>query len=151
MAKTRKKTQKNKSVELLPRTTETNAIGILKDVVKAIREEPLRYDQNEWIQFRSEDQIGPQCGTVCCVAGWVCVLTRPKSDRTGRSVLRADVSDKAKEVLGINDVEADRLFDGSPKEVCEAGTPGSRAYMEAGVRHIERFMRDELGYKGPKL
>ena len=149
---TRKVARKRAAKESLPRTTATTPIGILKDVVKTIREEPLRYNQGDWIHKPDETEVGPACGTICCVAGWVAVLTRPKSDKDATQVQRGDVALNARRRLGLDIEQADRLFDGDPPEVkASYAPPGSRAYMEAGVRHIESFMRSELGYKGPKL
>jgi hypothetical protein len=56
---------------------------------------------------------------------------------------------RARHALGLNSDQAFRLFDGSA--ISGKGRPGTKRYVEAGVRHIEKFMRDELGYTGPKL
>lgn len=138
------------STASVPRIRAKTPIGILKAVVRLIREEPLRYYQRDWVRVVSSRDDGkmPPCGTVCCVAGWVAVGTRPTGTDVDHYVygLGAAYSD-AKAKLGLDDIQANRLF--SPYAV--HGTPGTKRYVEAGVRHIERFMRDELGYTGPKL
>lgn len=147
----KKAVRKTPPVAVLPRTRQTSAVGILKDVVKVIREEPLRYNQGDWIRTTDERSVGPACGTIGCVAGWVAVLTRPAKDVTGASVALADVASRARKALGLSERQADFLFGSELPGDGGYADPGSRAYMEAGVEHIESFMRSELGYKGPKL
>jgi hypothetical protein len=129
---------------LLPTTTATDPVGILKDVARVILAEPLRYDQGDWLQT-DVHQHGPPCGTVGCVAGWVCVLTR-----RGPSFSRfLDVMAEARDRLEISGPAAYDLFNGSAiDEDLEYGTP---AYAEAGVRHIDRWLREYLDYAGPPL
>lgn len=65
----------------LLRSDATNAYDLLTDVAKAIREDPLKYDQNRWISRSKEtfDQVlgvgvEPACGTIGCRAGWIAQL-----------------------------------------------------------------------------
>lgn len=147
--------KKTQPVEVLaPRTRATTPIAILKAVVKAIREEPKRYDQSDWVETwtpRTTKRYGepkpesfPTCGTIGCVAGWVATLTRPKRERYTRSSM---VERRARKALKLDQYEAGVLFEGDAVH----GNVGTREYVERGVAHIERFMREHMGYKGPKL
>ncbi len=133
-----------------PRTRATTPIGILKSVAKAILEEPKRYDQSDWGErVIPEDDYDkqrlPACGTVACVAGWVDVLTRPK---TKDAVVGFGGSERrARRKLKLQPWQARELFDGG----AVYGREGTKAYARAGVRHIEQFMREHMGYKGGKL
>lgn len=89
---------------------------------------------------------GPTCGTVGCVAGWVAVLTRPDPGVVPSPWV---AQSRAETVLRLSPRQADRLF--SPDAVPSRYRPGTKAYVAAGVRHIEKFMRADLGYTGPKL
>lgn len=139
---------------LPPRTRAKTPIAILKAVVKAIRAEPRRYDQGDWLDvWKPGDDVRrgwpkpatmPTCGTVGCVAGWVATLTRPKRERYPR---HSTVLKRAIRALRLEDWQAGELFEGQ----AVAGTPGTAAYVEAGVQHIEAFMRKHLDYTGPKL
>lgn len=143
----------------VPRIRAKTPIGILKAVVRIIRAEPLRYYQSDWIRTFSprKDKRMPPCGTVCCVAGWVAIGTSELKvvDDFGWG----DVRKHAMERLGIDVMQSGRLFDGDAVgaqwdyEGRNGPVPevGTKRYVEVGVRHIERFMRDELGYTGPKL
>lgn len=141
-----------------PRTRATTTIGILKAVVKAIREEPRRYDQGDWIcrfdeynmEWIGADRLKhvPACGTIGCVAGWVDVLKRDTPIKGGSTMT---VPERARALLGLNEWQTDLLFSGGALDGLTTARPGTRAYANAGVKHIERFMRKELGYKGPKL
>ncbi len=153
----------------IPRIDSADPIEILKGVVKLIREEPLRYDQGEWLSHMNVTGA-PACGTVCCVAGWV-VVAHDGADAAaalynkGRYGLYT--SQRAAELLNINGDAKDQLFSGDAiaaqlsyeqdealedvEDSEDLPTPGTPEYVEIGVRHIERFMREYLGYEGPSL
>lgn len=86
--------------EKLPKSDATNAFDLCMDAARAIREEPLRYNQEVWLEQEANfiayvldgvsDRL-PACGTMACRAGWLTVLTR----RMG-----ADVRGAARELLG---------------------------------------------------
>lgn len=137
----------------IPRIRAKTPIGILKAVVRLIREEPRRYDQGDYI-FQGNPKNGdrtaagaplPPCGTVCCVAGWVAVGKREGN----RISPYSNAHDQAQEILGLTGDQAWDLF--SSEAIPSNLKEGTKAYVKAGVRHIERFMRAELGYTGPKL
>lgn len=157
-----------KATAAVPRIRAKTPIGILKAVIKLIREEPRRYYQSDWIRTYpvwrlNKRGVGgkasmPPCGTVCCVAGWVVVGKRAAYEPV-EYLEHLDAFSGAKSALGLSDSQASRLFDGLAVsnqrrfEQRKGAMPviGTRAYAETGIRHIERFMRDELGYTGPKL
>lgn len=163
---------KNTRRQAVPRIRANTPIGILKAVVKLIRAEPLRYYQNDWIRTyavwrRVSDDFDspiekiplPPCGTVCCVAGWVAVGKRAIDETVSDLEYAVDAMSRAKSLLGLTRLQAERLFDGDAvllqwkHEGRKGKKPqeGTKRYAEIGIRHIERFMRDEMGYTGPKL
>lgn len=132
----------------VPRTQAKTPIGILKAAVKFIRAEPLRYDQGDWINDTNIDGKAPPCGTVVCVAGAVVVLTRPPTQHDSQiNMWTVHIIETAQRKLKLTNREADELFDGNAVR----GRPGTKRYAERGVRHIERFMRARMGYKGKRL
>ena len=144
----------------VPRSRANNAYDLLKDVQKAILEEPLRYNQGEWgvnlrtgslseAQAQTERMFGepiiPACGTIACVAGWTVALR-------GGSIGGFGTEDEARSILGYGAVDYEPLFratalhelartiadrDGLVRFVPPCGSPD---YAELGVRHIQRFM-----------
>lgn len=147
---------------LPPRTRATTPIAILKAVVKAIREEPLRYDQSYWLKTKQSDayyfepscdsddvsRYAASCGTMGCVAGWVVTLKRPQSQKLPRmgDTNKKSVYERARLLLKLDHGQAQTLFADSV-----SGTVGTKRYVENGIKKIERFMRTEMGYKGPNL
>lgn len=94
------------------------AISLLRKVAKHILAEPKRYDQHNWILKGSsilsksavhnyEDDI-PRCGTVGCLAGWICVLTGSKTRTKHQEVAAAALGMPYKE--GIAEHITDKLF-----------------------------------------
>lgn len=144
---------------LVPRSDATNAYDLLIDVARVIREEPLRYDQGSWLTFgkyvasgeQYDNPRGPECGTVGCRAGWICVLADGIMEaRT------AAIYDRARKVLGAigyDKMEKDedghptgeeysfstdleKLFHGGAIADWDVFTP---EYAEAGARGVEEF------------
>jgi len=95
------------------------AARLLRRVIKHIKKEPLRYDQNIW---RDKDVPGdhvfdddfihnavyPECGTRACLGGWLNILTGAKTDKQLMSYIRAckqiglDPADRAHALFGYN-------------------------------------------------
>ena len=143
----------DRDVKPYPTTKSKNPITILKTVIKAIEEEPLRYDQGNWL-FHKSDIRGnwsdplpgrfPSCGTIGCVAGWTCMVTGNREGDTWATALR---------VLGLTMVEARPLFSGGA--ICQmAGDrgldnvdPGDRAYAALGIEHIKDFIMKQWGVR----
>lgn len=100
--------------EPLPVSHATNALELLEEVIKLIEEEPLRYDQSDWLKRYTEfyDYPGmaptdvPACGTIGCIAGWVATLTRHIP------VYPSDSAGHAQVVLGLTKGQRYELFDG---------------------------------------
>lgn len=136
-----------KKVAAQPRTRAKGPIAILKAVAQEMLKEPLRYDQTDWglVYVGEEEDKRPPCGTTACVAGWVTILTRPPEVETVRHLCNAE--EVARTRLGLDSEQARALFSGS----AVGGIPGTAYHAKEGVKHIERFMRQELGYTGPRL
>lgn len=141
-----------------PFTESKEPINILRSVAKAILQEPLRYDQREWLLVDSRSpvlddapsgsvtlyQTEAACGTAACVFGWAVVLTRTRLNRI------SDITSEVTAMLGVDyhaayqlsDSDAiDRLWrnyydtDGYMPDI------GSMEYAMLGVEHIRRWVR----------
>jgi len=84
-------------------------VELLQKVKEHVLEEPSRFQMGDVIHRANPGEsycdLGieitvPKCGTVACIAGWSLVLSGERSTDMG----------KAEELLGISDVEGDRLF-----------------------------------------
>lgn len=127
----------------IPYTSSKDPISILRCVVRAIKEEPRRYNQDVMVARRGDSTLQlekwwPRCGIVACIAGWVCAVT----NRRGSIPVKAwDVWDRARMILGITDQDSDGLF-------CEGtvgGIPGTRSHVCAGINHINKFAKKKWG------
>ena len=140
---------------LLPKARGKTAYGLLGDVIKAIREEPRRYDQWQLLSTyqpttTKADPLLPECGTVGCVAGWVTVL------QGGRLTWRTNIWEQAQKILGLTPEQANELFDdraaGDRDEnwwedphyednSTKVTLRSFKAHATRGIRHIERFRK----------
>lgn len=134
----------------VPRSNAKNAYDLLRDVKKVILEVPKRYNQDTW-KSKVEDYPAnpvivdrfPECGTVCCVAGWMTTL---KLGREGVEV--HSIEDVAAQMLGpvLGDNYSYDLFDSDAVRnlARKLGIPvpnrGTRDYARLGAKHIQNFM-----------
>lgn len=121
-------------------------VAILTAVCDAIREEPKRYDQGTYLEQQAGntvrgDDYFPQCGTVCCVAGWVNILTGAR-DRTYEHQRAL-----ATETLKLEYEEASELFDAEPDDVRLRHDVTPRQHAADGIKHIKRFVLKKWGKK----
>lgn len=124
MAKTKK----------VPVSRAKTAYGLLSEVRRLILEEPLRYNQEDWLS-RIEEHANlfkfPSCGTIGCVAGWVATLKRGRDfDWMGSLKI-------ASEILGVSEEQAFELFNGGAAR----GQKQTRQHAESGAAHIARFQK----------
>lgn len=124
---------------LLPKSRAKTAYGLLSEVQRLILEEPLRYNQGTYIErvggehgavtiHRSPEAI-PACGTVGCVAGWVCTL------KYGGMFTYWETDPRAAKLLGLDFKQRSDFFDGGAVE----GVKGSVEHAKNGVAYIEAF------------
>lgn len=72
------------------------AYKVLEFVVKLVEDDPKRLDMSTWVSayqgesrlqqcYKIPEQNMPDCGTVACLAGWVCLVTEtnPNPDQNG--------------------------------------------------------------------
>jgi hypothetical protein len=68
------------------------AYGLLREIQREMRAEPLRVDMEEWLSREVagnyKGRPAPACGTVGCIAGWGRVIAAPRS-RKDSDVLMA--------------------------------------------------------------
>lgn len=137
-------------------------IELLRKVQEKIRTEPEAYNQEHY------GRVSP-CGTACCIAGWICILSgkytaRPLNERrlltffdaeSGRHV---EAHGTAQSLLGLTDTEADRLFSATgtgiwpqpfSNEWCEVekrwgvtGRDDRTSYADIAVRYIDYIIEN---------
>lgn len=132
------------NVNLIPHSSATNSYDLLEDVIKAIDEEPNRFDWAEWAcdverdgACGAYDVTQPACGTQACVSGWIGLLTdaRPTlhCHQTERWFPQETHSDLEDLFYAEDDFGADQL----------APNPGEsqRDYANRGIAAIRLFMQ----------
>lgn len=139
--------RKLKRTALPRRVTSKNPVVILKHVIRAIQQEPKRYDQSEVVMTNHwddepdpKDTYYPSCGTVACVGGWVNLLT-------GATKHNQDDLMRAGYKLKLTPEEQNFLFDGSPADVRKRWTVTPRQHAADGVKHIKRFVLKKWGVR----
>ena len=123
-------------------------IELLRKVQAHIMEEPARLLMSRWSQrVTGKTHVGglwegfkelpvPSCGTVCCIAGWTCVISQRKPSE-----------EKAIELLELDMDQGDRLFlvgqwpEAFAIAYFDADTPEQRAQVACG--RIDRFIKTD--------
>lgn len=126
----------------IPLSRAKNVLGLLRDVQRAILDEPKRGDMGLYCANRGPEHGGPQCGTVGCFAGWVCIL---RDSRQGGS--SAHVA--AQQILGSDlfysfkgrDGGFYSFFNGGSGDGCQTTAAGTVKHARAIVARINRFIR----------
>jgi hypothetical protein len=111
-------------------------VRLLRKVQKQILAQPEAFDMT-YVTNRED------CGTVCCIAGWTCVLVGVPENRASMDV--------AQEILDLNTAQASRLFTTSEHEWRERWPKRfDRAYYRANdakqkariaARRIDHFIK----------
>ena len=132
----------------IPLSNATTAWDLLKDVKRAITEEPKRASMRVYRQEILPNKGGPACGTVGCFAGWVSLLAGTPDrdpfsvdDHNARSILGQDLDYYT--VLRANKWTSPNLryvFNTGGGDACRTTTPRTRAHARAVVQRINRFM-----------
>lgn len=125
-------------------------VKLLRKVKRHILAVPRRFVMSEVIMREENDgpinwlneKPFPDCGTAACVAGWACLLANE-----GTVPENATASmDEARELLGLTDGQADRLFMPSawPKKF-QKGTDdsGTKATAKVAAARIEYFIKNK--------
>lgn len=146
-------------VELFPKLTATTSYGLLRQVQKAMLEEPARVDMtvvvrdleredgDGWLAcYMREQKRYPACGTQGCVWGWVKLIASPSNVYHMDGMASEYFPESAQK-------EADVLFYASGSDYFEEVgnlypwpddkklTPGTPAYARAVVANIEKFIK----------
>lgn len=107
----------------MPKSKAKTAYGLLSEVRRLILASPNRYDQRECYQKT-------ECGTVCCVGGWIVMLKAPRT-HDGHRLNRAE------RILGLNWLAAGELwFRGAAGDRLSI-----REHARRGAAHIARFQK----------
>lgn len=128
---------------LIPKSKAKTAYGLLSEIRKIILAEPKRYDQRYFRVSLNDlrhgfysvpaEVVAPQCGTIGCVAGWVCALKAPDV-----FVDETRIQSTASDILGAHGFSF-QLFD--------AKAAGPRidenpvAHARRGAAHIAKFQK----------
>lgn len=106
-------------------------IPLIKRIIAAISREAetergIGFNMASWINLSEDsysevDKTGASCGTVACIGGWTMVLANDLSDEKIRSgdfgINDTGGFDVAAGILGMNSMDADRLFMGGSYEL----------------------------------
>jgi hypothetical protein len=134
-------------------TLSKKAINLLLKVKAHILAVPKRYNQQVWcVVAKNKEQVKdaidngviakrsdlPECGTVGCIAGWICYLTPG-----GRKLAKKDgYIEAANAILGVGDADTYYLFGSEgllPDEMAAAKTLRQRA--KVGAKCIDLFIQ----------
>jgi hypothetical protein len=97
-------------------------VELLETTMQFINDHEDKHDQDVWFESQfSNEAISQNCETAACFAGWAVLLNGYEHvcndvyDRSG--VLLGDVCEVAADLLGLEEWEANRLFDGSNSRI----------------------------------
>lgn len=133
---------------LVPHSPAKTAWGLWKDVRRAILAEPKRVDMGKWLatnprQFMDRQQA-PACNTVGCLAGWGAALAAPSRQIVVTIAHQWKAASYAQKFLIPYSAnrDADSLFHGGgPYPFPKNANPGTRSYVRAVVRNLDRWMK----------
>ena len=142
-------------MKAIPRSKAKTAWGLLKDVRKAILDEPLRVNMKTVVAKRKPSEGGPACGTVGCLAGWTLLLA-------GKRFSYCHVRDWSLDVesllggrinIDFNTVVGRRyVFNSGDGDRCAWTIPGTPEHAEAVVARLDKFMEiNKTALKKKKL
>jgi hypothetical protein len=125
------------------------AYGLLRDVQKAVREEPRRANMGTFTdKVDPEAYNAPACGTVGCVAGWISILGGQgmvDDDAPARRLLGDEVKYHfTRGSLEFNEGGYHYVFNGGSGDACAQTAPGTPEHAAAVVDRIERFIQGNL-------
>lgn len=129
--------------KIMPKT----AYDLCEMVAQHIEEDPLRYHQGLWgfegEAFKDSSLKMPDCGTVCCRAGWIVAL------HDGAAALRHGVvAHRSDTILGYQDWQTMNLYyDGSLDE----SKQGTKAYARLGADGLRQWMREHAVHLKSRL
>ena len=94
-------------VRFSPLQGDVTALQIAEEVVRLVREQPLRCLMDSWVTTFREDRYlwdleMPPCGTVACLAGWIAILTN-QDERPSSSLAAARRVMAGREDWPLND------------------------------------------------
>lgn len=125
---------------LIPKSKAKTAYGLLSEIRALILAEPLRYDQRDILTIvpaSQRDKDTPACGTIGCVAGWVCALKNARAKVLAETPCGGvnPVLIYAAKKLGLNDWQRSELFGPFRAGMSDRGPSHARA----GAEHIRKF------------
>jgi hypothetical protein len=117
-------------------------VKLLRKIQRHILEEPKRLDMECFID-RKADYVTvhefPKCGTVGCIAAWAVTCS------TKEKVPYSKIADRARKLLGITYLQADRLFYASrwPERFkrIDNTNPQTRLHAVITAKRIEHFIK----------
>lgn len=137
-------------LKALPRSRAKTAWGLVQDVKRAMREEPLRVDMRTYARKKSPSKGGPACGTVGCFRGWLSILGGENPDpfvAQGFWTLLPENVD-----LSFGPDNKFHVFNAGSGDSCESTRPGTRAHARAVIQRINRFAKkNEAKLKAHRL
>lgn len=87
---------------------------LLREIQRVIREEPKRMQMENWLMTGLSGNPYPACGTVGCIAGWACILSRSNKPESYATVALKfsgkNLEFLGADALGLSSLQARRLF-----------------------------------------
>ena len=129
-------------LQAIPRSRAKTAWGLCQDVIRTIKKEPKCADMSVFTGVRLPEDGGPACGTVGCLAGWICRLAG-KPTRGWFYLPAAEHIIDPKGQLNYCTVGPQNfdVFNAGDGDRCRTTSPGSRAHAHAVVTRMKKFMR----------
>ena len=127
-------------LQAIPRSKAKTAWGLCQDVIRAIKKEPKLADMAVFTDVLLPEDGGPACGTVGCLAGWICRLAGQRTEDC-ETTAKHIIDPKGQLYYSIVGPRNYDVFNAGGGDRCATTEPGSRAHAHAVVTRMEKFMR----------
>ena len=128
-------------LQAIPRSNAKTAWGLCQDVIRAIKKDPKRADMAVFGATLLPQYGGPACGTIGCLAGWICRLAGKPGTRANDIVAKHIIDPKAQLDYFTVGPQDFYVFNAGDGDRCETTPPSSRAHAHAVVTRMKKFMR----------
>ena len=128
-------------LQAIPRSKAKTAWGLCQDVIRAIKKEPKRADMAVFAASLLPQNGGPACGTIGCLAGWICLLAGKPSMRVSASAASHIIDPEGQLHYYTAGRQNFYVFNSGDGDSCATTSPGSRAHAHAVVLRMKKFMR----------
>ena len=127
-------------LQAIPRSKAKTAWGLCQDVIRAIKKDPKRANMSVFSEVFLPEDGGPACGTIGCLAGWICRLAG-RHTKDCRTTAKHIIDPKGQLHYSIAGPWNYDVFNAGGGDRCAITPPGSRAHAHAVVVRMKKFMR----------